>query len=125
MMSDDRVNDQQDSSNNPQYRDELDVLKAVAALEEKYGKKLLTEEQRKRVFRKSAGKDNGSLPVNNLFFSGLIDDFGPYEGIKGTSAWGQMAISEKQFVEDVVFRMRYGCFPNLFLYKLGDGMDQL
>ena len=33
----------------PNYQDELDVYEAVAKLEKKYGKKFLTDEQRKMI----------------------------------------------------------------------------
>ena len=46
----------------PNYQDELDVYEAVLKLEEKYGKKLLTEGQREKLER--AGRDGGGIKLS-------------------------------------------------------------
>src|SRR4030066_1884694 len=65
----DQKNHQPSNTNQPQphdpfLADELDVLEAVAKLEQKYGKKILTEEQRGKLLQARRGEGGQTAEVS-------------------------------------------------------------
>jgi hypothetical protein len=108
----------------PLYQDELDVYEAVAKLEKKYGKKLLTDEQKEKLV--VAGR-MGNQKVNikdiktlsNLIAEGLWLD-AEKEGaqIYPTDAWDKLDKSDKRRVGFSQFIANYGISPETFRNEL-------
>ena len=113
----------------PFYQDELDVYEAVAKLEEKYGRKILTEEQREKL--RKGGRTGGTKKTDQdstkeeirtkLSFSGVNEkqagwlvaglrakiksDMAKYLGEQG---WSGFTEKQKQYAISCYFRLVYG-----------------
>lgn len=64
-MSDNNLSRPKPQPPEPYYQDELDVLEAVAKLEKKYGKELLTKEQREKLSNARNLEDRGGSKLTD------------------------------------------------------------
>ncbi|OGV97151.1 hypothetical protein A2W24_00395 [Microgenomates group bacterium RBG_16_45_19] len=128
----DQKNHQPSNTNQPQphdpfLADELDVLEAVAKLEQKYGKKILTEEQRGKLLqaRRGEGGQTAEVSVTKINQLKSIGGIGQKEAewlvaalrakLKndisnnlGKYSWDSFSEKQKQYVISCYFQLVYG-----------------
>lgn len=127
----------------PNYQDELDVYEAVLKLEEKYGKKFLTEEQREKLEKagRTQIKDRFGLTekvggdilnktdkypiLKNVIKSLLVGIEYEFKDLVPDDFFIKATAEEKGDMREWLFKMKYGVYPDYFAVKvaLGGGMN--